>query len=225
MSSLDKETKFAVKYFMMAREVGTRFNPCFSRQIGIVLVNPITNSVISTGYNGPPTDTPHCNTREFLSEFFWPQLTQQEKYLACENVESYTKDGCNITKGIRVLPEFKSEGEMLNYFLKHSAGKSVCPRRYVNAGPGERSTLCSCAHAERNALLKAEGTKHGSIMFCWCGVPCMDCASAIVQSGVKKVYCLEQKSDYFTWSRWLFAKRGVQLEEYSEDFVLTKAGE
>jgi dCMP deaminase len=33
-------------------------SPCFSRKIGAILVKD--NSIISTGYNGPPRGVPHC---------------------------------------------------------------------------------------------------------------------------------------------------------------------
>lgn len=47
-------------------------------------------------------------------------------------------------------------------------------------------------HAERNAIYNA--ARHGislkgSTIYLSSGVPCMDCARAIINSGIKKVYC------------------------------------
>lgn len=198
--------KFIVKYMMMAKEMGTRFNPCFSRHIGIVIVDPVRNAPISTGYNGPPEGTPHCDTKEFLSGYFWPQLTEAEKDRACESVRG-PHEVCEVSE---------------DFFTSRAAGKKVCPRRYVKAGSGERPTLCSCAHAERNAINRSPMPVHGMEMFCWCGVPCMDCASAILQSGIDKVYCLKVDGpDYFPQSRWLFSVSGVILREYTQEFLET----
>ena len=45
-------------YFLdICRSVSTK-SPCLSRQIGAILVRD--NSIISTGYNGPPRGIPHC---------------------------------------------------------------------------------------------------------------------------------------------------------------------
>lgn len=53
-------------YFMrIAREVAKN-SRCLSRQIGVVVVRD--NSILSTGYNGPPRGIPHCNTRHETDE-------------------------------------------------------------------------------------------------------------------------------------------------------------
>lgn len=46
--------------------------------------------------------------------------------------------------------------------------------------PGE----CGCLHAEINALIKA----HGPVLYCTT-LPCPNCATAIINAGVKEVYC------------------------------------
>lgn len=49
-------------------------------------------------------------------------------------------------------------------------------------------------HAERNAIYNAArvGTPlKNSIIYITSGIPCMDCARGIVNSGIKKVYCKE----------------------------------
>lgn len=53
-------------YFMrIAREVAKN-SSCLSRQIGVVVVKD--NSILSTGYNGPPRGVPHCDTRHMSDE-------------------------------------------------------------------------------------------------------------------------------------------------------------
>jgi len=45
-------------YFHMICAVISSKSPCLSRRIGAVIVRD--NSIISTGYNGPPRGIPHC---------------------------------------------------------------------------------------------------------------------------------------------------------------------
>lgn len=53
-------------YFMrIAREVAKN-SRCLSRKIGVVVVRD--NSILSTGYNGPPRGVPHCETRASSDE-------------------------------------------------------------------------------------------------------------------------------------------------------------
>lgn len=50
---------------------------------------------------------------------------------------------------------------------------------------------CDCVHAEINALLKCDGRIENKMMFVTLE-PCLACANAIVQAGVKKVYYLNE---------------------------------
>lgn len=54
-------------FYDMALAVGS-YAKCHSRKIGAVLVK--NNSVISTGYNGPPRGVPTCDQRWFIDETF-----------------------------------------------------------------------------------------------------------------------------------------------------------
>lgn len=45
-------------YFHMICAVISSKSPCLSRKIGAVIVRD--NSIVSTGYNGPPRGVPHC---------------------------------------------------------------------------------------------------------------------------------------------------------------------
>jgi len=45
-------------YFSVICEAVARKSPCLSRKIGAILARD--NSIVSTGYNGPPRNIPHC---------------------------------------------------------------------------------------------------------------------------------------------------------------------
>lgn len=55
----------------LAQVVSTKSH-CYSRQIGSVLITP-EHSIISTGYNGPPKNIPHCETRNPNNEKICPR--------------------------------------------------------------------------------------------------------------------------------------------------------
>lgn len=46
------------EYFHIMCQAAALKSPCLSRQIGALLVKD--NSIVSTGYNGPPRGIPHC---------------------------------------------------------------------------------------------------------------------------------------------------------------------
>ena len=170
----------------LAKVMADDQNPCLSRKVGVVVVDPSTNGIVGAGYNGPPENTPHCTSVEFLTNFFWPQLTSVEK--------SYFK-GLGLD-----TPEKISQWNQ-------------CPRNILGYSCGKRAELCSCQHAERNALNKLPIPAKGLAMFCWCGVPCIQCAGSIINAGIQEVHCIKEK-DYHRSSRWLFEHGNTTLIEH-----------
>lgn len=196
--------KFIGKYMRLAKVLAKDSNPCLSRHVGVVVVDPSTNAIVGSGYNGPPENTPHCNDVEFLLNFFWPQLTEEEKdrvFDKCEGV---------------VSPPASSPLDACNFI----SDCNICPRNFLNYNSGKRSELCSCQHAERNALNKLPIPAKGLIMFCWCGVPCNQCSGSIINAGIKEVHCLKTE-DYHPTARWLYEKSNTNLFEYSEEIMET----
>ena len=176
----------------LAKVMANDQNPCLSRKVGVVVVDPSTNGIVGAGYNGPPENTPHCNDVEFLRNFFWPQLTLEENiYLKALNLDTPEKIAqCN-----------------------------KCPRNILGYSSGKRSELCSCQHAERNALNKLPIPAKGLAMFCWCGVPCIQCAGSIINAGIQEVHCIKEK-DYHVSSRWLFEYGNTKLIEHDTDDLM-----
>jgi len=181
------------KYMRLAKQIGEDQNPCYSRHIGIVIVDPTARRILGTGYNGPPRGTPHTTEPGYLEGVVWPQLTDEEKKVAG------TTD--------------------LNQFIEMHAHKKVCPRRIVGAPSGVRLELCSCAHGEANAIVNSGDDLFGSHMFCWCGVPCIECTKLIINAGIKVVFCLAG-DDYSFASRWLFDKAGIRVIEKEKEWCL-----
>lgn len=201
--------KFVKKYMRIAKLIGEDQNPCHSRQIGAVIVDPQSNRILGTGYNGPAPGTPHPTSEAFLREFFWPQLTEDEKQSLYYSL---------LPPGSIISPT-QYDTIVLDEFIKKYKDKPICPRRIINAGPAQRSELCSCGHAERHAITNAAQSCRNCYMFCWCGVPCLQCSDAIIQAGITKVYCLKA-SDYQKLARWLFEKANVEVIENEPQWYL-----
>ena len=207
--------KFVKKYMRQARLIGTDSNPCQSRQIGVIIVDPDDNVVVGQGYNGPPAGVPHNTSTSSLKNFFWPQLTDEQKEQVCEKVRMTDKMiVANGGKPCHNLDQ-KEDLHVSAEFFARRAPCDVCPRRLVNAGSGIAPNLCSCQHAERNAITKATRKLTGCIMFCWCGVPCIQCTGSIINAGIKVVHCLVAE-DYEPQARYLFDKANVRLHEHEE---------
>ncbi len=52
-------------FYSICGSVATK-SPCLSRKIGAILVRD--NSIVSTGYNGPPRGIPHCGRERLLRD-------------------------------------------------------------------------------------------------------------------------------------------------------------
>ena len=101
---------------------------CLSRKIGAILVRD--NSIISTGYNGPPRGVPHCWDRYALDPKLQELLTQDGKTPSDEDIATVCP---------RYIAGFKS-GQGLDWCV---------------AGHAERNALINAA---RHGI-KTKGTK------------------------------------------------------------------
>lgn len=199
---IELDQKWLGKYMRLAKQVGEDTNPCYSRHIGVVIVDPRINKVVGSGYNGPPRKTPHTDERHYLENFFWPQLTNEEKSKAMSKIA-----GCEDPTNLDC-----------EKFCDHFAGCKTCPRRLVDASSGKRLELCSCVHAETNAIVNSSQSLVDCYMICYCGVPCTECTKLIINAGIKRVYCFDWGADYSQGSRYLFEQAGVSVFVHPLEF-------
>lgn len=175
-------------------------NFCLSRQIGCVIVDPYTNTLISSGHNGPAAETPNVDDLEYLRDVVWPQLTFAERATALSKI----KDSCSD----------HTEEANKSLFCESYSGCGECPRRLINAPSGQRLELCPCSHGETSSIVRAHRSVVDMVMICACGVPCIDCTKLILESRLAAVFCVVPKDrekspegDYSPYaSRWLFEK-------------------
>lgn len=185
--------KFQDKYVNLAKAVARENDACYSRQLGVVIVDK-DHKVRGIGYNGPPRGTPHTDSAEYLGGYFWNSLKDNDK--------------------LSLFLTFNAEGEALKRnFIDAYEGKKVCPRKILGCKSGERPLLCSCVHAESNAIANSENVV-GCAMYCATPIPCLTCTGIIINAGIKEIFCTDER--YHTQSQWLFEQAGVKLVTYSE---------
>ena len=78
--------------------------------------------------------------------------------------------------------------------------------------------LLRTIHAELNAILAAKEPLVGYSLFVWPFQPCAQCAAAIIQSGIKEVYC--PYNDLMAQERWSESFKAA-LQMFDEAGVTT----
>jgi dCMP deaminase len=109
------------------------------------------------------------------------------------------------------------------------SNETICPRKQKGFKSGEGLDTCPAIHAEVNAILDAgagKGVIFSGTLYCWCGVPCKWCAGIIVNAGIKKVYCFDDRSvgsiSYIDLGEKILQECGVEIITYSKEFVEEK---
>jgi len=97
-------------YFHSICESIAQKSPCLSRKIGAILVRD--KSVVSTGYNGPPREIPHCGHARFMKD----SVLAEELYPFIEAVDR--------SKIAKVCPR-----KFLGY--ESGAGMHLCPAQHA----------------------------------------------------------------------------------------------
>ena len=136
-------------------------SPCLSRQIGAILVR--NNSVVSTGYNGPPRSFPHCKPAPM--------------YIVDE---SYEVDPSKLEPGSIIKV---NSNKPIEY-------KAVCPRKAKGYRSGEGLLECPATHAEANCIANAArigACTVGTTLYMNCIIPCKDCMSILINAGIREI--------------------------------------
>ena len=114
-----------------------------------------------------------------------------------------------------LLPVLTDDEKTL--FFKNLKDKE-CPRRLVGVKSGEKNHLCSCVHAETNAISAAGNAVSGCSVFVYGAGCCMNCAGQIINSGAMEVYTVRNHGEYHQTTRFLFENSPVKLFEMDFDY-------
>lgn len=178
------------QYFFNVAKVVAENSRCFSRKIGVVVVKD-NRYIISTGYNGPSANFPNPGTKGFSDIVL------------------------NIVK-----PELKKRNITLVTYTDTII--TTCPRKILGFASGEGVEFCPCAHAEGNAVASAARLGHPTkdcSLYLNVAIPCLNCAYAIVNAGIKEVIVTEIKAyekEGFTGLQ-ILQHSGVTIRTYTEN--------
>jgi dCMP deaminase len=136
--------------------------------VGALLVDPVTNDIIQTGYNGAPSGQPGC-----LSDSACPRGRHYEVF---ENYGMYEETGyyCACAK-------------------PWPCPDAVAPSSSYDTGPGS----CIAIHAEANCLLRAGTRSRGAWMYVSCE-PCDGCRKLMAGAGVTQAHWYGGSLDFVT---------------------------
>ena len=188
--------KWIRKFLRQAREASDG-SDCASRGVGCVLVKD--KIPISQGFNGPPSG---CSNNCARIEFYSPKCYfdhAKRCNISFEKTEPWYDDKtCKIMvpMGIKnekcCSPIPLTEDPCTQSFLEDfGKGKNICPRKLLGYKSGENLELCSCCHAESNAIAFAARQGHSTILsscFTFPISPCKMCAGLLISAGIKEIY-------------------------------------
>jgi dCMP deaminase len=107
----------------------------------------------------------------------------QARFLALtKEIASWSKDSGTKVGAVIVRPDRTICSVGFNGFPR---GIEDNPYAIANRD----AKLLRTIHAELNAILSAKEPLNGYSIFVWPFQPCSQCAAAIIQSGIKDVYC------------------------------------
>jgi dCMP deaminase len=122
------------------------------------------------------------------------EMKWQARFLALtKEIASWSKDNGTKVGSVIVRPDRTICSVGFNGFPR---GIEDNPSAIANRD----TKLLRTIHAELNAILSAKEPLNGYSIFVWPFQPCSQCAAAIIQSGIKDVYC--PFTDHLSNDRW-----------------------
>jgi dCMP deaminase len=122
------------------------------------------------------------------------EMKWQARFLALtKEIASWSKDNGTKVGSVIVRPDRTICSVGFNGFPR---GVEDNPSAIANRD----TKLLRTIHAELNAILSAKEPLNGYSIFVWPFQPCSQCAAAIIQSGIKVVYC--PFTDHSSNERW-----------------------
>lgn len=199
--------KFIAKYMRQAVFIASDNVPCYSRGVAAIIVDTNKNCIISQGYNGPPKGVPHCDSAAHVENYLIPMMNDRDKEVARRKIREAGLSGYNS--------EDTFNTEMCNLIC----GSKKCPRQTLDYPSGERLELCTCAHAEQNAIDVAGQNLFDSAIFISAGIPCYLCVKGIINCGIKYVFCLGNDYPKENVSLWMLKTAGLKVFRVHKEWI------
>jgi dCMP deaminase len=158
-------------------------SPCLSRKIGAILVRD--NSIISTGYNGPPRGIPHCGVDRLYND----------KELAEVFINIYNiGDGELWPAEVRTTCPRKVMGYASGTHLE------LCPAQHA-----EENAVSNAARLGVSVL--------GSTLYMNCVIPCKNCYGTLINAGIIEIV-IEYAKVYDKWTEFLINNSNIKVREF-----------
>ena len=152
------------EYFISIAEAVSKKSHCFSWQAGSIIVRD--HQILSTGYNGPPSGYPHCDSNGHLLLLQDLLGAPSQKMID----ERYAKHG-------QICPR---------RLYGYASGKGL---EYCPASHAETNAIVQAAK-------KGISIEGSIIYGAFNMVPCRECSKLIVNSGIKEVVLISGPNDY-----------------------------
>lgn len=113
---------------------------------------------------------------------------------------------------------------------KPTKQSDICPRREMGYASGEGMEHCPAVHAEANVICQAARfgvSIEGSTLYCYCPVPCPNCAKELINAKIARIVCVEWTEAWKVGlkSKDMLRDAGVKVEVISEDRIWGKVQE
>jgi len=180
---------------------------CIRHHVGAVITTE-DNRIIATGYNGTVKGAEHC--KDALNEMLRKNLVIRCRSVSPINpvFEYIHLDLGDVEFRVQVPIELSTQ-KQLDYIYEQ-----IIDQEYVKKWHSKWSEQNE-VHAELNAILNTTRSVKDGIMYVTLS-PCIQCAKAIVASGIQKVYFggdfRKEKEDDGLW----FLKKYIKI--YKSDF-------
>lgn len=142
-------------YFHQICESVSSKSPCLSRKIGAILVR--NNSIISTGYNGPPRGIPHCGLDRM----------KKDKHLNYLTDITENEDSIHLNRFFSECPR-----KVLNY--ESGTHMEICPAQHAEEN--------AISNASRLGVSVVNST-----LYMNCVIPCKNCFGTLINAGIKEI--------------------------------------
>lgn len=154
------------------------------------------------------------------------EISKIEKYLDNKFIKTYMKIAKEVISDLSYCKRLKVGSLLLTVNNEMLIGYNGSPSGFDNVCelPGQDVTDPRTLHGEANAMSKAEQStlsiKNGTLFVT--NVPCIECAKRIIQSGIKRVFYLEDYRLTDGLELLTDLRSGVQVIKLDKDYNIEK---
>ena len=177
-----KDTSRWDQYFYNLCKAVAEKSPCLSRKIGVLLVRD--NSIVSTGYNGPPRGVPHCGHDRLMND----------SYLQASVKEAEEKG--------QLLDYKRFKDECPRKVLGYESGTHM---EICSAQHAEENAVSNAARLGVSV--------YNSTLYINCVIPCQKCYGTLINAGIKEIV-VEKATVFDGWTYFLKYNSNIKIREF-----------